>query len=372
MPTNEMVPPGSVIGILGDGQLGRMLIQFGIAKLGYRAAVLGPGGRESAAGQIAYWAEAWGKNGEVSEEQLDRLCKIVKLVLIEWESIPLDLVRRIEARGIPVRSRSMVLEIAQDRLHEKNMANRLRISTTSFINIETAGDVRLAGALLPGILKTRRDGFDGRSQIRIKTGDSVEDAWEILKKVPCIFERVVDFVGEVSVIVAGSSHAGYVTYEPLENIHENGILRTTYSPPNSQLLLEKQDRYEREAMAAALKIAEHLDIHGILAVEFFVREDGKVLFNEMAPRPHNPGHLTIECFDISQFEAYVRAACNLPLRQPKNLIPGMMRNLIGGEVNGWIDHLPDSGRAVHIYGKGEARPLRKMGHVTYRNYWDTE
>ena len=368
-----IVNPGAVIGILGDGQLGKM-IALAAAHVGYKVAVLGPGGRESPAGQVAYWAKAWEASGEVSESLLDEFCSRVAVVMIEWENIPVTLVERIEARGIPVRPGSKVLAVAQDRLLEKQCAETLGIPVPTYSNVEQGMLNPEDLGIVPHerILKTRRNGYDGKGQVRIPPGSSVEDAWQALKLVPCVLEHVVDFASEVSVIVARAPQtasdvkAEYVVLGPFENSHEEGILRATHYPIGSIRGHVMRSDAARLAIEATIKIAQHLDVHGLLAVEFFVTRDGEVLFNEMAPRPHNSGHLTIECCDTSQFEQYVRAACNLPWGSTYFHSRGVMYNILGDEVEKWMEFLPQQRLALHLYGKGEAKPGRKMGHVTYR------
>lgn len=359
-----VIPPGSVLGMLGDGQLGKMTA-MAAAKLGYRIAVLGPVGRESPTGHVAYWAEAWGSGTMVSDEQLDRFCRLVSVVMLEWENVPVELVQRIEARGVPVRPGPKVLEVAQDRLLEKFCAHSVDIPSTPFWSIKTDSD--LPGLVIPprgAILKTRRNGYDGKGQVRLSPGESIATAWEKLGRVPAILEQMVDFQCEVSVIVARSSDEAVdpVTYGPFENVHEGGVLRTTLYPLvglRSRFIRTIEDR----AISATLRIAEALDVHGLLAVEFFVDQDGRVIFNEMAPRPHNSGHLTIECSDTSQFEQYVRAACNLPFGSVNFHRSGTMENILGKEVNGWGELVRQTG-SPHLYGKSDDTDGRKYGHRT--------
>ena len=217
------------------------------------------------------------------------------------------------------------------------------------------------------VLKTCRDGYDGRGQIRLQPGESIRDAWEQLGMVPCVLESMIDLAYELSVIVARSPH-GMVCMGPFINTHENGILRTTQYPgsiPKGVIDL---------SFTAAKMLARELDVHGLLAVEFFAerQENGRLvrlLFNEMAPRPHNSGHLTIECCATSQFEQHVLAACNVPLGSVQFHSRGEMTNIIGDEVSRWHEHFNSPDRKVHLYGKSEALPGRKMGHITRR--WNT-
>ncbi|MBM3261793.1 ATP-grasp domain-containing protein [Candidatus Kaiserbacteria bacterium] len=380
MRNTQIIRPGAVLGILGDGQLGQM-IAIAAAYLGYKVAVLGPGGRDSPAGHVAYWAKAWRPDGVVSEELLDEFCRLVSVVMIEWENIPVSLVERIEARGIPVRPSSNVLRIAQDRLFEKELAESLGIPVPTYRNIEVrTQDVGPGRETTDraSILKTRRDGYDGKGQIRIPRGGSIEDAWRHLKYVPCILEEAVFFECEMSVIVARSPPTAdliipeAVVYGPFENVHENGILRQTEYPVTNDHAALFFPGVAEAARNAALTLAMNLDIHGLLAVEFFVDGNGQVIFNETAPRPHNSGHLTIECSDTSQFEQYVRAACNLPWGSEHFHSSGRMINIIGEEVSEWMDHARQPRTGLHLYGKGEAKSGRKMGHVTHHWTYDDE
>ena len=376
MSNAKIIPPGAVLGILGDGQLGQM-IAIAAAYLGYKVAVLGPGGRESPAGHVAYWAKAWGPKNEVSEELLDEFCKLVSVVMIEWENIPVNLVERIEAKGIAVRPGSKVLGVAQDRFLEKQLAESLGIPVVKYRNIEhRVPDLDSKRTYADSILKTRRDGYDGKGQVRIPNGGSISEAWNALGNVPCVLEEVVDFACEISIIVAycpeweDMYNPDTLTYGPFENIHEKGILRTTKYPVTNTHIYKKLLDIKIKASTAAEKLARHLNARGLLAVEFFVTKEGRLIFNEMAPRPHNSGHLTIECSHTSQFEQYVRVACNLPFGSNYFHASGEMQNILGSEVEKWMDYAHKPRAALHLYGKGKAKPGRKMGHVTH--YWSND
>lgn len=363
----DTILPGSGIGILGDGQLGKMTA-MAAAQLGYKAVVLGPGGRESPAGHVAYSAKKWGSGAAVDEKLLEEFCRLVSVVLIEWENVPLELVEKIEAKGIPVRPSSKVLKVAQDRLLEKDLAEKLGIPVPPFRKIDSLKDLgpgfRLARG--PSILKTRRNGYDGKGQIRIPSDGSIKEAWKELGEVPCILEDYIDFAGEVSIIIAHSPHTSdMAAYGPFENIHKQGILRHTKYPVANPRLLKMLPKVTTAALDAAQRLALHLKVHGLLAVEFFVKKSGTVLFNEMAPRPHNSGHLTIECAYTSQYGQYVRAACNLPFGSTHFHSGGEMINLIGAEVHGWLDYAGGI-RSLHLYGKDAIKEGRKMGHVVRR------
>lgn len=365
---DEVILPGAYIGILGDGQLGRMLA-MAANRMGYKVAVLGPGGRDSPTGDVCRWAKAWAPDGSVSDELLDEFCGLVSVVIIEWENVPVELVERIEARGVPVRSGATALHIAQDRLYEKTCAQQLKIPVPRFVHLDYLGaelELRGSGQSLkswpyPTILKTRRNGYDGRNQVRIPAGVPIAEAWSKLGYVPCILEEQVELKGEISVIVARvpGNPERLAFYGPFVNQHINGILSTTTLNSNSEFAV-----FTEEAFEATRLLARHLDIHGLLAVEFFIGPQG-LLFNELAPRPHNTGHGTLEWCATDQFEQYIRAACNLPLGPTTCLFEGTMTNLIGTLPDNLPELLATPGTVVHLYGK-EPRPDRKLGHFTTR------
>ncbi|HVY73127.1 MAG TPA: ATP-grasp domain-containing protein [Candidatus Paceibacterota bacterium] len=364
------LPRETCIGVLGDGQLGRMLITNGIAPLGYRAAVLGPGGRNSPAGQVAWWVESWGKDpNTVSDELLREFCSRVSVVLIEWENVPCSLVDRITAMGVRVCPGSNVLGIAQQRLREKELARSLGIRVPNFRQVGGLTDY-YPGAdevvKVPSILKTNRDGYDGKGQIHLAAGDRLLPAWEKLKaefnQDICILEEKITFLGEMSVIVARSKE-WMVTYGPFENKHENGILRSTTYPTRETTFGPWTKMIRPRAVGAACKIAQHLGVHGLLVVEFFVDRDGSLVFNEMASRPHNTGHGTMKWCETDQFEQYVRASCNLPYG---NCTPhyqgGVMHNVLGSEILDEASFLADG--SFVKYGKLGHPDGRKMAHKT--------
>jgi len=363
---HDPIPPGSVIGILGDGQLGRMLA-IEAAKLGYKVAVLGPGGRKSSAGQVAYWAKAWGPKGEVSEELLDEFCGIVAVVTIEWENIPVTLLNRIVAKGIPVRPSAAVLEITQDRLKEKQFFEKIGVRAAPTLDIHD--ETSLAEAFdhidalpfhFPAILKTRRDGYDGKGQIPVSSPTELKAAWGALKCVPCVLESRMQFKYEASTIVARSATGEMAPFPAVQNFHSAGILHTTFWPGAIS------GGVETKCQTAAVLLADRLEVVGLLAVEFFVMPNGEVLANEMAPRPHNSGHGTIEGNITSQFEQHIRAICGLPLGSPDPICKKWeMINILGEDANEWAGII-EQDRAIkfHDYGKGEVKPGRKMGHTT--------
>ncbi len=353
----DIILQGSVIGILGDGQLGQMLALAAVM-LGFTVKVIGPEGRDSPAGHASYWANVWAADALVSEELLDEFCEGLSVVLLEWENVPVELVRRIEARGIRVCCGSDVLEIAQDRIKEKTFARAHDIPTPDFRSVSCDADV--SGALqcvqVPSILKTCRGGYDGQKQVPLKVGASVEKAWRKLKGVPCILETKIPFSYEISVIVAKSC-SEMECYGPFVNVHRNGILHTTTYPG------KVPERVQKRALLMAKVIARKLKVHGIIAIEMFVTHDDDVLFNEMAPRTHNSGHGTQWWSFTSQFEQHIRAACNWPLGSAEFHSGGVMTNIIGFNVRFWQKRLLNPRVKLHLYGKAKARRGRKMGHV---------
>ena len=313
----------------------------------------------------------------MSDILLNRFCEGLSICLIDSENVSVELVKRIEAMGVLVCPNSNVLRTAQDRLLEKMFARSLGVPVGDFRIIDSEKDVTgvLSLELHDTILKTRRGGYDGKGQVRIRAGESIEAAWRSanIKCAPCILEKKIAFAHEVSVIVARSSRSiephphQIVSYGLFENVHKDGILRTTGWPAQCRGLT---DELMRNAMSSAVKYAElianGIGAEGLLAVESFVMNDGTVLFNEMAPRPHNSGHVTIDCAVTSQFTQYVLAACGLPLGSVRMHSRGIMRNLIGHEVDDLDAHLT-SEAIVHLYGKAEVKDGRKMGHVVYPN-----
>lgn len=348
------LPPNSTIGILGGGQLGRMLA-LAAAPLGYRCHVFCPES-DSPAAQVAA-ATTVAAYDDV--EALDRFAAQVDAVTLEFENIPVATVERVAAR-VPVRPGAAVLRVTQDRLLEKDFVNALGGATARYAKVDSAADLPTALAVtgVPAILKTRRMGYDGRGQARIDRAGDAPAAFERLGRLPCIVEQLVPFEREISVIVARGVDGIARSYVPVENRHEHHILAATLAPARIPVALAQA------AEALARLIAERLDVTGLLAVEMFVTTEGGVLVNELAPRVHNSGHWTIEACLVSQFEQAIRAAAGLPLGDPARHSDAIMRNLIGDEVARVAGLLATPGVRVHLYGKAEVRPGRKMGHAT--------
>jgi 5-(carboxyamino)imidazole ribonucleotide synthase len=346
--------PGAVIGIVGGGQLGRMTA-LAAARLGYRAHVLapqpdGPAMQVTSRATIAAYDDA---------AALVRFARAVDVVTIEFENLPVaPLARLAELR--PVHPAPAVLAICQDRVREKRFLTGIGIPTAPHAVVRDAAGLGRALAALggPAILKTARFGYDGKGQIRLDPAADAERAWAALGAPVGVLERWIDFALEVSVITARAADGAQVSYVPVQNRHREQILIQTIAPAPIPAALAA------EAQALAERIARALDLIGLLAVEMFVTADGGLLVNELAPRPHNSGHWTIDACAVSQFEQLIRAICGLPLGDPAPLCGAVMDNLLGAEVARWADILAEPGARLHLYGKTEIRPGRKLGHVT--------
>lgn len=348
------VAPGGVVGMLGGGQLGRMTA-MAAARLGYRTHVFtpeagSPCAQVSAAATVAPY------------EDLDALARFARgcdVVTLEWENIPVSTLGFIQ-QFVPVHPGPGVLAVTQDRRLEKDFVNCRGIATAPWRAVTDAASATAAAAELglPAIMKTARLGYDGKGQARLAPGDDAAAAWEGLGAVDAVLEGFVDFACEVSVVVARAQDGGIAAYPAVENRHRSGILDVTVAPA------AVAPEVLAEAGAIAHDLAAALHLVGVLAVEMFVTADGRVLVNELAPRPHNSGHWTIDACCTSQFEQLVRAVCGLPLGAVEAHSDAVMRNLIGDDVLGWAGLLAEPGACLHLYGKAETRPGRKMGHAT--------
>ncbi len=347
-----MIAPGETIGILGGGQLGRM-IAMAAAQLGYRCHIYAPEA-DSVAAEVsaAFTCADWH-----DREAMAAFAGNCAVVTYEFENVPVEPLGMISP--VPVLPHPRALETAQDRLAEKLFVSELGGTPAPFAAVDSDADLKAAieriGA--PGILKTRRDGYDGKGQWRI---GSLDEASAVdLPSTPLVYEGFVSFFAEFSVILC-RGHDGDIRYwDSAENVHQDGILSRSTIPASAAVLAQVGD-----ARALAAKVAEALDYVGVLTLEFFATESGPV-FNEMAPRVHNSGHWTIEGAVTSQFENHVRAICGLPLGDTALAAREVeMRNLIGDQAHGWPSILADPANHLHLYGKAEARPGRKMGHVT--------
>ena len=353
MAGKDIIAPGATIGMLGGGQLGRMAA-LAAANLGYKVHVLTPE-RDSPAAQVS---AATTIADYTDRAALEAFAASVDVVTYEFENVPVEAAELL-AEKVPVRPGAEALRVAQDRLREKEFAANLGIGTAPFRAVGAADELASAIAAIgtPAVLKTRRMGYDGKGQTKILPDTAPDDAWAAIGGQPAILEGFVSFSMEISVIVARGLDGQTLCYPPVENRHVNHILDTTIVPAPIPPALAA------EAEEIARKMAEALDLVGLLAVELFVTGDGRVLMNEIAPRPHNSGHWTMDACVTSQFEQQVRAVCGLPLGSVERHGDAEMKNLIGDEANDWLDILRDPAAKLHLYGKAEARPGRKMGHV---------
>jgi 5-(carboxyamino)imidazole ribonucleotide synthase len=350
-----IVAPGATIGIIGGGQLGRMLA-LAAAQLGYRCHVFAPDETGPAASVAARFTPA----AFDDEAALARFAAEVDVVTYEFENIPTAPLAAIAAR-VPLHPPIAALETAQDRLAEKGFIERLGGRPAPYARADDrAGlDAALAQIGAPAILKTRRFGYDGKGQARLDDAGDADAAWAAVRGAPAILEGYVAFDAEFSILLCRGADGHIVTWDAPLNRHEGGILVTSDVPAGPELAAAIG-----EAGALARRAADALGHVGMLTMEFFACR-GAAIFNEMAPRVHNSGHWTIEGALTSQFENHVRAICGLPLGATGLVVPRVaMRNLVGDEVDAWRDILADPRAHLHLYGKDAPRPGRKMGHVT--------
>lgn len=348
----QVVPPGSVIGILGGGQLGRMSA-LAAARLGYRVHVYCPEA-DGPAAQVSW------KNTVAAYDNLAALeafARSVDLVTFEFENIPAA-TADILACLKPTRPGPRVLHTTQERLREKRFLEGIGVPVTAFREATSPAGLAQAVAEIgrPSVLKSASFGYDGKGQVRIDAGTDLLTAWAQMGGSVAILEGFVDFDCEISVIVARGPDGAVALYEPARNRHKNHILDTSTVPAGIPHMIA------HAAEAIARRIAGEIELIGLLAVEMFVTRDGRVLVNELAPRPHNSGHWSIDGAITSQFEQHIRAVCGLALGNPERHSDTTMTNLIGDEVETWPQLLADPDAKLHLYGKAEARAGRKMGH----------
>ncbi len=352
--TVSSLQPGATIGILGGGQLGRMLA-LAAARLGFKCHVFSPS-PDSPAFDVVHRATTADYG---NTEALDRFAADVDVVTYEFENVPAETATFLAAR-VPVVPDPNILAITQDRLAEKNFVTGLGIGTAPFAAV--AAPSQLEGALArvgrPAVLKTRRFGYDGKGQVTIKNGSDPAAAWREIGGQPSILEAHVPFAREVSVIAARGHDGTVECFDVTENEHRDHILKVSRVPA------DLSEAGAREARRIAETIARKFSYVGVLAVELFVLGDGRILVNEIAPRVHNSGHWTIDGASVSQFEQHIRAVAGWALARPLRHGRIEMTNLIGDEVEDFGRWLTIPGAAVHLYGKAAVRPGRKMGHVT--------
>lgn len=351
----DPLPPGSTIGILGGGQLGRMLA-LAAAPLGFDVRIFVPQ-QNSPAGRVAKSATVAPYN---DLEAVRRFAESCDVVTYEFENVPADTARAVAESGVPLRPGAKALEVAQDRLVEKTFVQDAGAPTVAFANIESEADFSAALETIgaPAILKTRRGGYDGKGQARLKTAAGLPAAFGELNGVPCILEAMCDFQRELSVIAARAADGEVRSFPLAENDHRDGILWRSVSPA------DVSGKTRGEAHRIARAVLEALDYVGVIGVELFDLGDGELLLNEFAPRVHNSGHWSIEGSVTSQFEQHIRAVAGWPLGDPAPLGRAEMVNLIGEDAADWPALSKERGCHIHLYGKAEIRPGRKMGHVT--------
>jgi 5-(carboxyamino)imidazole ribonucleotide synthase len=350
--------PGASIGVLGSGQLGRM---FAIAarRMGYRVHTYSPD-TDTPTGQVSD-VEITG-----SYSDLDRVCEFarnVSVVTFEFENVPAETAAACAGYAC-VRPAGAVLHTTQHRLREKTFLRNSGLPVTRFAEVNAQADLEeaIASVGCPSVLKTAGYGYDGKGQIRIGNDAQAVEAWDALGRVPAVLEAFVDFECELSVVAARGADGTFAHYGAVKNEHSRHILDVTTAPAPID------ERIARQAVEIARAVLEKLDVVGVLCVEFFLTRDGRLLINELAPRPHNSGHFTFDASVTSQFEQQLRAVCGLPLGSTEQLRPAAMANILGDL---WAAGEPDWSAAcafphvkLHLYGKMEPRPGRKMGHLT--------
>lgn len=360
--------PGSYLGVLGGGQLGRMFTQAAQA-MGFKVCVVDPD-PHSPTGAIA---EKHIQADYTDQKALQELATICSAVTTEFENVPAQALDTLNALGVYVSPNSMGVSIAQNRVSEKKFLatwkDEAGIGPAPHHVIEREADAQHAPEnLFPGILKIARMGYDGKGQLSVANTTELMTAWHQFGQVPCVLEKKLSLKFEVSALVARGHDDHVVAYPVAENIHRNGILHTTTVPAPS--LTPEQ---EKKIIEAAQAIVRRLDYVGVLCIEFFVLEDGQVVANEMAPRPHNSGHYTIDACVTSQFEQQVRTMARLPLGSTRLIEHSIMLNLLGDEwfkgrdrvEPSWYEVLEDEHAKLHLYGKSEPRVGRKMGHINF-------
>lgn len=352
------IAPGSTIGVLGSGQLGRM---FAIAarQMGYRVHTYSPE-TDTPTGQVAdkEWTASY-----TDEAKLERFAKSVDVVTFEFENIPAESVN-VVAKYVPVHPRANVLHVAQHRLREKTFLSEYGFPVAPFQRVRSKAELVMAVQKIgtPAVLKTAGFGYDGKGQKKVASLQEAQAAYEKFNGAEAVLEEFVKFEKEISVVAARGAGGEFASFGVLENQHKNHILDVTLSPARVP------SKVAKEAEQLTRGIFESLKVVGVMCVEMFLKRGGEIIVNELAPRPHNSGHLTIDAFTTSQFEQQVRAVCGLPLGSTARLMPAAMVNLLGdvwekGKPK-WEKALAHPDVKLHLYGKLEPRPGRKMGHLT--------
>ncbi|HUJ51643.1 MAG TPA: 5-(carboxyamino)imidazole ribonucleotide synthase [Bryobacteraceae bacterium] len=354
----QPILPGATIGVLGSGQLGRM---FAIAarRMGYRVHTFSPD-QDTPTGQIAD-VEVVAPYDDL--DAVRNFARNVGVVTFEFENVPADTARA-AASCAPVRPSGSILHTTQQRIREKSFLTSAGLPTTPYREIRSPEDLARAISELgcPAILKTAAFGYDGKGQVRVESPERAEAAWDAIGRQEAVLEALIDFDREISVVAARGGDGAFVHYSPAENQHSRHILDVSIAPARVPPAVAKN------AVEMSRCVLEKLGVVGVLCVEFFVTRDGRLLINELAPRPHNSGHLTVDACVTSQFEQQLRAVCGLPLGSTAMHCPAAMANILGDL---WSQREPDWAAAcafpnvkLHLYGKLAPRPGRKMGHLT--------
>ena len=358
---STVVPPGAWLGLLGGGQLGRMFC-MAAQSMGYKVAVLDPG-NESPAGTVA---DLHIRKDYLDPQGLEELARLCQGVTTEFENVPAKALEFLAGHCL-VSPVADSVAVAQDRIREKQFVAATGVGVAPYAVIRHLEDTEaLAPALFPGILKVARLGYDGKGQARVTSVGEARDAFAAFGAAPCVLEQMLDLKLELSVVVARTRDGAVATYPVAENQHKCGILDTSIVPARIDAPLA------RRAIEAAQRIAAELNYVGVLCVEFFVLEDGSLLVNELAPRPHNSGHYSIDACVTSQFEQQARVLAGLPLGDTRQHTPAVMLNVLGDSWSGphqstapdWNTVLRHGAAKLHLYGKSQARIGRKMGHIT--------
>lgn len=350
------LPPGSTIGILGGGQLGRMLA-VAAARLGLKTHIYS----DEADAPAFDVAHARTVGSYADEDALARFAASCAVVTCEFENVPAETLQA-AARAVPVFPGAKSFAVAQDRLVEKDFITGLGVSVAPYVRVDSLEDLRAAlpRVRVPALLKTRRFGYDGKGQVMIRDQADAAPALDAISHAPALLEGVVLFEREISVIVVRGQDGELQFYDASENVHQGGILAISRAPAR----ISQGSAFEARTIAG--KVAEALGHVGVLCVEMFEREGDSpgLLVNEFAPRVHNSGHWTLDACLVSQFENHVRAICGWPLGETARHSDALMTNLIGSDIERWRELAAEPGTAVHFYGKADSRPGRKMGHVT--------
>lgn len=347
-----VIQPGSVIGIIGGGQLGRMSA-LAAASLGFETHIYSdipdsPASHVASKTTVAPYDDT---------KAMEAFARSVDVVTFEFENIPYKSVEALESFAT-VRPNSQALYLTQNRLREKDFINNAGIKTARYQKVTSVEDLEDAVQTISphGILKTVEMGYDGKGQDTISPEADLHQVWQGFSSPIGIFEEKIAFTKEISVIIARNTEGKMVSYTPSENVHKDGILDSTTAPANIS------SQVKEHAKNIAETLAEKMQLIGVIAVEMFLTKDNDILVNEIAPRPHNSGHWTVDGCITSQFEQFIRAICGLPLGDPSYHTPVIMKNLIGSDIHQWESLIKDPDIKLHLYGKREARKGRKMGH----------